>query len=84
MNILEKLRIIEEKVPKEGADVVSSGTSIHITHLCGCLLVEHHAPGRPYAREEGEDLDKFRLLMAERRYFVELCKEHQNVRLPEK
>ena len=63
MEMIEKLRIIEsDAVPKEGAKIEAMSTSIKITHTCGCVLVEHS--------------EKYDGLLAERRYFIELCNEH--------
>ena len=40
MNNLEKLNIIESnRVPKKGTTIDKLGTSIRITHTCGCVLV---------------------------------------------
>lgn len=76
MEMIEKLRIIEsDAVPKEGAKIEAMSTSIKITHTCGCVLVEHFAAGNPNMRRE-ENSEKYDGLLAERRYFIELCNEH--------
>ena len=78
MDTINKLRIIEsDAVPKEGAKIEVLSTSIKITHTCGCVLVEHFAAGVPDMRRE-EDPEKYDLLLAERKYFIELCNEHIN------
>ena len=78
MDTIEKLRIIEsDAVPKEGATIEALSTSIKITHTCGCVLVEHFAAGVPDMRRE-EDPEKYDRLLAERRYHIELCNQHQN------
>ncbi len=75
---IDKLRIIEsDAVPKEGATIETLSTSIKITHTCGCALVEHFAAGKPDMRRE-EDSEKYDRLLAERRYHIELCNQHQN------
>ena len=77
MDILEKLRIIEsDAVPKVGAKIENLGTSLKITHTCGCVLVEHFACGTPTGIYKDEDPEKYERLLAERKYFVELCGEH--------
>ena len=68
---IDKLRIIEsDAVPKEGAKIEALST-------CGCVLVEHFAAGKPDMRRE-EDPEKYDRLLAERKYFIELCNEHKN------
>ena len=75
---IDKLRIIEsDAVPKEGANIEALSTSIKITHTCGCVLVEHFAAGKPDMRRE-ENPEKYDRLLAERKYFIELCNEHKN------
>ena len=71
---IDKLRIIEsDAVPKEGAKIEALSTSIKITHTCGCVL----AAGVPDMRRE-ENPEKYDRLLAERRYHIELCNQHQN------
>lgn len=41
MEISEKLKIIEDIVPKENARIENTGQSLKITHECGCIMVEH-------------------------------------------
>ena len=78
MDTIEKLRIIEsDAVPKEGATIEALSTSIKITHTCGCVLVEHFAAGVPDMRRE-ENPEKYDRILAERRYHIELCNQHQN------
>ena len=75
---IDKLRIIEsDAVPKEGAKIEALSTSIKITHTCGCVLVEHFAAGVPDMRRE-ENPAKYDRLLAERKYHIELCNQHQN------
>ena len=75
---INKLRIIEsDDVPKEGATIETLSTSIKITHTCGCVLVEHFAAGVPDMRRE-ENPEKYDRILAERRYFIELCNKHKN------
>ena len=75
---IDKLRIIEsDAVPKEGATIEALSTSIKITHTCGCVLVEHFAAGEPDMHRE-ENPAKYDRLLAERRYHIELCNQHQN------
>ena len=75
---IDKLRIIEsDAVPKENAKIEALSTSIKITHTCGCVLVEHFAAGVPDMRRE-ENPSKYDRLLAERRYHIELCNQHQN------
>ena len=75
---IDKLRIIESgAVPKEGAKIEALSTSIKITHTCGCVFVEHFAAGKPDKRRE-DDPEKYDRLLAERRYHIELCNQHQN------
>lgn len=77
MDTLDKLRIIESDiVPKEGAKIENLGTSIKITHSCGCVLVEHFACGIPTSVCQDENPEKYERLLAERKYFVGLCGEH--------
>ena len=77
MDTIEKLRIIEsDAVPKEGATIEALSTSIKITHTCGCVLVEHFAAGVPDMRRE-ENPEKYDRILAERRYHIELCNQHQ-------
>lgn len=72
MNTLDKLGIIEsDAVPKEGAIIEVLSTSIKITHRCGCVLVEHFASVAPRNRNLSQEAD------AQRRYYIELCKEHR-------
>ncbi|MFV0587542.1 hypothetical protein [Bacteroides reticulotermitis] len=72
MNTLDKLSIIEsDAVPKEGAIIEVLSTSIKITHRCGCVLVEHFASTAPRNRNLSQEAD------AQRRYYIELCKEHR-------
>ena len=77
MDTLDKVRLIEsDAVPKEGASIKSLSTSIEITHAGGCVLVEHFAYGRtPRKADETDECYKRR--QAERRYFAELCPEHE-------
>ena len=78
MDTIEKLRIIDsDAVPKEGATIEALSTSIKITHTCGCVLVEHFAAGVPDRRRE-ENPEKYDRILAERRYHIELCNQHQN------
>lgn len=72
MNTSDKLGIIEsDVVPKEGAIIEVLSTSIKITHQCGCVLVKHFASVTPRNRELSQEAD------AQRRYYIELCKEHR-------
>lgn len=72
MNTLDKLSVIEsDAVPKEGAIIETLSTSIKITHRCGCVLVEHFAAAAPSNRDTSQESD------ARRRYYIELCKEHE-------
>lgn len=76
MDTLDKLHIIEsDTVPKEGARIETLGTSIKITHACGCVLVEHFACGKPSVPED-ENPERYERLLAERRYHIELCRLH--------
>lgn len=82
MNNLEKLRIIEsDVVPKIGAKIEQLSSSIKITHACGCILVRHFAAGKPYAVDKNENPEKYELIMANRRYYIELCDNHKKVLL---
>lgn len=79
MDTLDKLRIIEsDAVPKENAKIEPLGTSVKITHACGCVLVEHFACGVPTSVRKDEEPEKYERLLAERKYFVELCSEHNH------
>lgn len=79
MNILDKIRFIEsEIVPKEGAQFEALGTSMKITHSCGCVLVRHLVCGQPgFSREENPE--KFDLAQAERAYYIEMCQDHSKL-----
>ena len=77
MDTLDKLRIIEsDAVPKEGAKIENLSTSIKITYSCGCVMVEHFACENPTTVRKEESPEKYKRLLAERKYHVELCKEH--------
>lgn len=77
MDKLDKVRFIEsDAVPKEGASIKSLSTSIEITHTCGCVLVEHFAYGRTPRRLD-ETPESYERRQAERKYYAELCPEHQ-------
>lgn len=77
MDTFDKLRIIEsDAVPKKGAKIENLSTSIRITHSCGCVMVEHFACGNPTTVHKEESPEKYKRLLAERKYHVELCKEH--------
>ena len=76
-----KLRIIESDfVPKEGAKIELLSTSMKITHACGCVLVEHFASGIPlkYRRTEGPEVKNEAYY--NRKYWIELCNKHKNVK----
>lgn len=78
MDILQKLRIIEsDAVPKEDAKIELMDTSVKITHTCGCVLVEHFAAGAPKMRRK-DNSELYDRLLAERKYFIELCNLHNN------
>lgn len=78
MNIFDKLRIIRsDAVPKENARIETLGTSVKITHTCGCVLVEHFACGEPTTVRQDEAPDMYERLLAERKYYVELCSTHK-------
>ena len=78
MNILDKLRIIKsDAVPKENARIEMLGTSVKITHTCGCVLVEHFACGTPIGVRKDEEPEKYERLLAQRKYYVELCSTHK-------
>ncbi len=69
MTIGEKLKIIDEIVPKEDASIEHlGGQSIKITHKCGCTLVEHFL----------DNQSAIQTMTMEKRFFVELCREHKN------
>lgn len=75
-NILNKLRFVEsDAVPKDGANVEPSGTSLRITHKCGCIIMQHQFCGKVLqgANESPEDYER---RQAERAYFVEMCPKH--------
>ena len=78
MDILEKLKIIEsDLVPKEGARIETSSTSIKITHTCGCVLVTHFACGKPLVlRDRMENPENGDEALANRMYHIELCALH--------
>lgn len=75
-SILEKLRFVKsDAVPKNGAKIEPSGTSVRITHKCGCLIMQHVFCGLvvQYAKETPEN---YKRRQAERAYFVEMCPQH--------
>lgn len=78
-SIQEKLRIIEsDLVPKEGAKIEMLSTSVKITHVCGCVLVEHFAAGKPLKYQNGPialNEEYFN-----RKYWIELCDKHKDVK----
>lgn len=77
MDILDKVRFIEsDAVPKQGASIKSLSTSIEITHACGCVLVEHFAYGRTPRRPD-ETPERYERRQARRKYFAQLCPEHE-------
>lgn len=77
MDILDKVRFIEsDAVPKEGASIKTLCTSIEITHACGCMLVEHFACGRT-PRMADETAERYERRQAQRKYFAQLCPEHE-------
>ena len=79
MATIAQLDIIEsDAVPKEDAKIEVLSTSMKIIHTCGCVLVEHFACGKPNVREE-DDPATYRRLLAQRKYFVELCPEHSKL-----
>ena len=79
MNILEKMKIIEEIVPKDGARLEVLGkTSLKITHACGCVFVEHFHSKNGY-NHLTNNFKFSELGRANRRYFVELCHEHDRI-----
>lgn len=74
--ILEKLRFIEsDAVPKDGAEIKPSGTSVRITHKCGCAIMQHLFCDR-VIQSADESLENYERRQAERAYFVEMCPEH--------
>lgn len=76
-SMLDKLSFIEsDVVPKENAKVESFGTSIKITHSCGCVLVQHFAVDSPLPAHNVDPACAERL-QAERDHWVEFCPEHQ-------
>lgn len=79
--ILQKLRVIEsDVVPKEGATITAESTSLRIVHTCGCVLVEHFAPGQPLTQRLREDNpERYGTLMANRKYHIELCDQHRKL-----
>ena len=81
MKNLEKLKIIESNiVPKKGVKIETMGTSVKITHTCGCVLVQHFAGGKPnMSREVNPEL--YDRIDAEKSYFIELCEEHISIML---
>lgn len=79
MATIAQLDIIEsDAVPKEEATFEKLSTSIKITHTCGCVLVEHFACGKPNVRKD-DNPTAYRRLLAQRKYFVELCPEHSKL-----
>jgi hypothetical protein len=78
-SIQEKLRIIEsDLVPKEGAKIEMLSTSVKITHVCGCVLVEHFAAGKPLEYQNGSIV--FNEGCFNRKYWIELCDKHKDVK----
>ena len=79
--ILQKLNVIEsDAVPKEGATITVESTSIKIVHTCGCVFVEHFAPGRLLTQRTREDNpERYGTLMANRKYHIELCDQHRKL-----
>lgn len=63
-------------MPKQGASIKSLSTSIEITHACGCVLVEHFAYGRTPRRPD-ETPERYVRRQAQRKYFAQLCPEHE-------
>lgn len=75
-NILEKLRFVEsDAVPKDGAEIEPSGTSIRITHKCGCVIMQHLFCGK-VIQDTNESTENYERRQAERAYFVEMCPKH--------
>lgn len=76
---LDKLRIImSDAVPKTAAKIETFGTSMKITHTCGCVLVEHFACSEPTTVRQDEDPEMYERLLAERKYHIELCNKHNS------
>lgn len=79
-SIQEKLRIIEsDLVPKEGAKIEMLSTSVKITHVCGCVLVEHFAAGKPLKYRNGPIVSNE--VYFNRKYWIELCDKHKGVKV---
>lgn len=73
MDIKEKLKIfLSDIVPKENAKIELLGTSMKITHSCGCVLVEHFAACEPHTLIKDYNPDEY----DNRKYWVELCSKH--------
>lgn len=69
MTTEEKLKIIDDIVPKENAQIENIGKqSIKITHQCGCVLVEHFLDSNSVI--ERHTLNK--------RFFITLCSIHSS------
>lgn len=69
MTIEEKLKIIDDIVLKENAQIENIGKqSIKITHQCGCVLVEHFLDSNSVI--ERQTLNK--------RFFITLCSIHDS------
>lgn len=79
-SIQEKLRIIEsDLVPKEGAKIEMLSTSVKITHVCGCVIVEHFATGKPLKHQNGPIVSNEEYF--NRKYWIELCDKHKDVKV---
>ena len=75
---VDKLRFLEsDAVPKEGAKFENIGTSVKITHRCGCVLIHHLAAGVPTTVSKSENAEKYEILRCERQYHIELCDKHK-------
>lgn len=75
-SILEKLRFVEsDAVLKDGTEIEPSGTSIRITHKCGCVIIQHVFCGK-VVQGDNESFENYERRPAERAYFVEMCPKH--------
>lgn len=75
-NIQEKLHFVEsDAVPKDEAEIEPSGTSVRITHKCGCVIMQHLFCGK-VIQCINESPENHERRQTERAYFVEMCPKH--------
>lgn len=75
-SISDKLRFVKsDAVPKDGAEIEPSGTSLRITHKCGSITMQHLFCGKEI-QGANESPESYERRQAEHAYFVEIYPKH--------